>query len=70
MKYATRPRGGLDVDPRGPGSITLYATIFLPENWILMLACDTVFTTEYQQLEWLKRDESNRVYWFETRFLS
>ena len=29
-----------------------------------------VFTGEDQQSEWLKRDESNRVYWVETGFLS
>ena len=29
-----------------------------------------VFTGGDPQLEWLKRNESNRVYWFQTRFLS
>ena len=29
-----------------------------------------VFTCENLQLEWLKRDESNRVYWFQPIFLS
>ena len=24
----------------------------------------------YSQSEWMKRDESNKVYWFETRLLS
>ena len=29
-----------------------------------------VFTGGDPQLEWLKRNESNRVYWFQTGFLS
>ena len=29
-----------------------------------------VFTGGDPQLEWLKRNESNRVYWFQTRVLS
>ena len=29
-----------------------------------------IFTDEDPQSEWMKRDESNRVYWFQTRFLS
>ena len=29
-----------------------------------------VFTGGDPQLEWLKRNESNRVYWFQTEFLS
>ena len=29
-----------------------------------------IFTGEDSQSEWMKRDESNRVYWFQTRFLS
>ena len=29
-----------------------------------------IFTGEDPQSEWMKRDESNRVYWFQTRFLS
>ena len=29
-----------------------------------------IFTGEDPQSEWMKRDESNRVYWFHTRFLS
>ena len=30
----------------------------------------TIFTGEDSQSEWMKRDEWNRVYWFQTRFLS
>ena len=29
-----------------------------------------VFTGGYPQLQWMKRNESNRVYWFQTEFLS
>ena len=29
-----------------------------------------IFTGEDPQSEYMKRDESNRVYWFQTRFLS
>ena len=29
-----------------------------------------VFTGRDLQLEWLKRNESNRIYWFQTEFLS
>ena len=29
-----------------------------------------IFRGEDTQSEWMKRDESKRVYWFQTRFLS
>ena len=38
-----------------------------------MSACNMlayVFTGEYQQSEWMKRNNSNRVNWFEEIFLS
>ena len=40
---------------------------FSPDNVRLFAY---VFTGGDPQLEWLKRKESNRVYWFQTRFLS
>ena len=45
----------------------LCATIFSCNN-VCLLAY--VFTGEDPQPEWLKLDESNKVYWFEIRFLS
>ena len=41
---------------------------YFSSNYIRMLAY--VFTVGNPYLEWLKRNESNRLYWFETRFLS
>ena len=41
---------------------------YFSSNNVRLLA--QVFTGEDPQSEWLKCDESNRVYWFQTRFLS
>ena len=49
------------------GSSPLCVAIF-SSNIICLLAY--VFVCGDQQLEWLRDIESNRVYWFETRFLS
>ena len=53
----------LDCNPEVAGSNPLYATIFSSSN-VRLLAY--VFTGEDPQWEWMKRDESNRVYWFKT----
>ena len=41
---------------------------YFSSNNVRLLAY--VFTSGDPQLEWLKRNESNRVYWFQTGFLS
>ena len=40
---------------------------YFSSNNVRLLA--HVFSCEDLQSEWLKRDKSNRVYWFQTRFL-
>ena len=61
-----RPVEHWDDDVEIAGLIPLYATIF--SNNVRLFAY--VFTGWDPQKEWLKRDETKRVYWFKIGFLS
>ena len=63
VQLVERANDGLEIACSSP----LYATIFLPTMFAHWHTCLQV---ETPILEWLKRDESNRVYLFQTKFLS